>query len=166
MNFGEFRLSENKLKLFNEINASEITYRLVFPADIQLKPNYVPVNKPLNNTHDVINNKRRRRGRPRKGENRPSSVNKMIENETNELLNEDPNTLARTRCGRVTRPPKHMSKFIDIQESPAVIKDGLNLENSDFMDIDRETMNSSNDEMKKGRKNLAHITCHVCKKVC
>lgn len=170
MDFGSFRLSENRLKLFDEASASEVCYRLVFPADLQLKASgrCVPAPQAAENPPDIIAGRRRRRGRPRKGESRQTSVNKAAEADAVEAANDESSPLARTRYGRVTRPPKHMSKFIDIEETPDAARDASNKMENELPDFDAgsfERSFASNEEVRKGRKNLAQITCHFCKKV-
>lgn len=169
MDFGSFRLSENKLKLFDEASASEVCYRLVFPADLQLKASgrYVSAPHAAKSPPDVIAGRRRRRGRPRKGESRQTMVSKAAEADVVEVANDETSPLARTRYGRVTRPPKHMSKFIDIEETADAAKDPSNQMVNELPDFDPGSFerNASNEEVKKGRKNLAQITCHFCKKV-
>lgn len=139
-------------------------------------------------------NPRRRRGRPRKDEiKRPEDEPPRVTEE--KLPSEDIEKVpcSRTRYGRLSRPPKHMSKFIEIKEhiAPQSIEPAASLsevlinKTPDYHlhVIDEEKNNilpktlpesivvetppqidSMQSEIKK-RRNIDRFTCGICKKV-
>lgn len=179
--------------IFNDVtHSTQICYHLIYPRNFNLVKR--PKRTAQSNGGNAIVKKRRRRGRPRKDETKKQIEERRIQETTvnNEKLNEQNLKIpcSRTRSGRVSRPPKHMSKFVEIKDSKIVASNSNNVipvkteipvngftEMPDFINL-----NSVNDmempfikyentvpleipETKKIRKNLAQFTCGVCKKV-
>lgn len=169
MDFSPFEFNENTLKFSNLLNESEVYYRLIAPSDLLLRHRNVDV--PLKRLKSE--NSRRRRGRPRKGLTKRSAGEKpsddAIDVSTRNAL-ADTTPLSRTRYGRVTRPPKHMSKFIDINEPAAdhltteTFGATTDAENKFQLEQTVEPVEQLK-EPKKIRRNLERFTCGVCKKV-
>lgn len=166
--------------IFNDVvNDTQICYHLVYPKNFNLVKKF---KRATQSGAPIISKKRRRRGRPRKEEVMKFEEGRRApEDSTNDdKPNENAVQLAcsRTRSGRVSRPPKHMSKFIDINKEPrvsttidttsAVPMDTNNIQ-SNFI-TDQPTADAVNipkipPEPKKIRKNVDRFTCAVCKKV-
>lgn len=173
--------------IFNDVtNETQICYHLVYPKDFELlkKPKRsLPANR------EAGNNKRRRRGRPRKEDTIKSENAEAV---TVEKVDE--NTLklqcSRTRSGRVSRPPKHMSKFVDIKDARTTTSTTTTITSTDVISSVDESLTpielnsivsadvaATNGngvdglapvvqpEPKKVRKNVDRFTCSVCKKV-
>lgn len=164
--------------IFNDVaNDTQICYHLLHPKNLNL------IKRPkrtLSKSGETAANKRRRRGRPRKEdakkveEPRRNDEN-AIEAKTDELSLKIP--CQKTRSGRVSRPPKHMSKFVDIKapvnstdviqalpEQPINDLATLNMVADDVIQA-TQTTDGKPLETKRVRKNVAKFTCGVCKKV-
>lgn len=171
MDFSPFEFSENTLKFSNLLSGSEVYYRVIAPSDLHLqKRTDINVSAAeVRSRRQKSENLRRRRGRPRKGLAK-RNVDEKPADETAEASTRvapaDATPLSRTRYGRVTRPPKHMSKFIDINEPAADHLATIEPENNAFQP--ERTVASAEElpEPKKIRRNLERFTCGVCKKVC
>lgn len=158
--------------IFNDVtNETQICYHLIYPKNFNLIKR--PKRTAQSNGGAVLN-KRRRRGRPRKEEAKKSEPPEVV-NTTEDKLNEHILKIpcSRTRSGRVSRPPKHMSKFVDIKDTKIVNNvvandipgdNGLNQSTNEMLSIETP-METVMPETKKVRKNLARFTCSVCKKV-
>lgn len=175
MDFSPFEFGENTLKCSNLLNESEVYYRLTAPGDLHLrKRNNVNTNAVEAPTRrQKSDNSRRRRGRPRKGLTKCSADDKPADDASDastRLATADATPLSRTRYGRVTRPPKHMSKFIDIIEPAAehLAADAFNATtepDNSFQTEPTVVAAEPPTEPKKIRRNLERFTCGVCKKV-
>lgn len=183
MNFdGELQNFHPKTSIiFNDVsNDTQICYHLVYPKNFNLikKPKRtIQVNRELNG------NKRRRRGRPRKEDaKKPEELRRTTEETTNNEKSDESIlklSCSRTRSGRVSRPPKHMSKFVDIKDARMTGVTETNTSESIVADINQVNItneiaatNNTNEnnsivrtEPKKIRKNVDRFTCSVCKKV-
>lgn len=174
MDFSPFEFSENTFKFSNLVNGSEVYYRLIGPSDLQLRKrtdvNLTSAEVP--SRRQKTENSRRRRGRPRKGLAKRSANEKPSDDggeASTRIAIPDTTPLSRTRYGRVTRPPKHMSKFIDINEPnadhsttetyAATIETENSFQTESTVPVERLS------EPKKLRRNLERFTCGVCKKV-
>lgn len=191
MDFGPFELSENALKFYNAQNSSEVIYRVIFPTELRLKSRHRVASNTVTaqNVQSTING-RRKRGRPRKGEVKRNGDDKCVEIDGNEQRNGgDAVPLSRTRYGRVTRRPRHMSKFIDMEgnveedagdsfngmvvdktvemATKCVIEEipEINSLETNIADTSHTEAPQNNEKTKVRRKNLAQFTCKVCKKV-
>lgn len=175
MDLSPFEFSENSLKFSNLLCGSEVYYRLIAPSDLQLRKrniaNSIAVDGP--SKRQKSENSRRRRGRPRKGLSRRSADEKPTDDAgdtSTRIATVDSTPLSRTRYGRVTRPPKHMSKFIDINEpvgehlAAEAFGASIELDNNFQPEQPVAPMEQQN-EPKKVRRNLERFTCDVCKKV-
>lgn len=173
--------------IFNDVtNVTQICYHLVYPKNFDLlkKPKRtIPANR------EISNNKRRRRGRPRKEDTIKPGNAEIVTN-----VKPDENTLklpcSRTRSGRVSRPPKHMSKFVDIKEARSTsTASATTTTTTDVMSameiippnelgqiisptdivVDSDAVDGpiavQRKEPRKIRKNVDRFTCSVCKKV-
>lgn len=174
--------------IFNDVtNETQICYHLVYPKNFELvkRPKRtLPANR------EAINNKRRRRGRPRKEdsiklENTEPTTTEKVEDNSLKL------PCSRTRSGRVSRPPKHMSKFVDIKDTrTTTATTTTTITSTDVTSPLEELLTPSElnhtivssgvatngdcvdglapivqPEPKKVRKNVDRFTCGVCKKV-
>lgn len=157
--------------MFNDVvNDTQICYHLVYPKYFNL----VKKQKRISQTSgQPIAKKRRRRGRPRKEEVKKTDDLRRVpdENVTDDKSDENVVQLAcsRTRSGRVSRPPKHMSKFIDSRVSATneLTTDTTEVQSNIIKEQPLEAANpeKTTPEPKKVRKNIARFTCAVCKKV-
>lgn len=174
--------------IFNDVtNDTQFCYHLIYPRNFYLTKRPKRVAQTNGGT---IANKRRRRGRPRKDETKKTEDERRTQDVivSEKKLNEHKMPCSRTRSGRVSRPPKHMSKFVDIKDSRMVntVPMPIDAPNSNAIvtDIPAIEFNGGIDcamelpaellteqpiavvpETKKVRKNLARYTCSVCKKV-
>lgn len=162
--------------IFNDVtNDTQICYHLMYPRNFGLIKG--PKRMVQKNGGKTVN-KKKRRGRPRKEESRrneqkaPETIVKEVT--ANEHIIKIP--CSRTRSGRVSRPPKHMSKFIDIKDSKlmsTVVTSDIEPVNSVLNSLSSSMEISSIEqphseivpEVRKIRKNVARFTCSVCKKV-
>lgn len=101
--------------IFNDVtHDAQICYHLVYPKNFELlkRPK-----RTIPASRDAGSNKRRRRGRPRKED----TIKSTETADTAHTEKSDEITLkmacSRTRSGRVSRPPKHMSKFVDMKDA-------------------------------------------------
>lgn len=175
----EMDLSRLPSVTFNDVlNDTQFCYHLVYPKFFNLakKQNRT---QPLTSTGTTVKNekKRRRRGRPRKEETnqRTEEARRIaVENvAADEKSDAKMVPCSRTRSGRVSRPPKHMSKFIETRVS--TISDI----NPIAMDTSEPPLSSNGaehctevaetvkiaPEPKRARKNMDRFTCTTCKKV-
>lgn len=162
--------------IFNDVtNDTKTCYHLMYPRNFGL----VKGPKRASQTNGgKTANKKKRRGRPRKEESKrneekaPEIVAKELK--ANEQSLKIP--CSRTRSGRVSRPPKHMSKFIDIKDSKVIntvatsdIEPVNNVLNSLSSPMETSSIEQPHSEIvpevRKIRKNVARFTCSVCKKV-
>lgn len=163
--------------IFNDaVNDTQICYHLVYPKHFNLVKN---LKRTPQISGQIPSKKRRRRGRPRKEDvKKLEEVRRAPEEVPNSDNSEGTNVqlaCSRTRYGRVSRPPKHMSKFIDIKEtrvsSTAELNNAANdkNENQNNFNADKssvtELSKNAVNEPKKVRKNVDRFTCVVCKKV-
>lgn len=175
MDFSPFEFSENTLKFRNLLSDSKVYYRLIEPSELNLRKRsdvHVTAADDVRSRRQKCDNSRRRRGRPRKGLAKHSADEKPSDDvgeAFTRVAPADATPLSRTRYGRVTRPPKHMSKFIDINEPTA---EHLATETFSAIEPDNsfqpeQTVASAEQliEPKKIRRNLERFTCGVCKKV-
>lgn len=195
------RIYSNYLVFFSDKNTimyhdvqkdQQILYQLVAPK-ARKRSKKAKDKEKLNNLvikkTDVTKTKRRR-GRPRKDEKRNEEERAIDDKNTNE---EEGEALpcSRTRYGRLSRPPKHMSKFIDVKEHLAPpIPDTLTTIN-DLISKKIATQLQTIDEMKveilpknltesteevvtqnqpiqseiKKKRNIDRFKCGICKKV-
>lgn len=178
--------------IFNDVtHDAQICYHLVYPKNFELvkRPKRtIPANR------DASNNKRRRRGRPRK-EDTIKSVDNVdaatVAEKSDENLLKLP--CSRTRSGRVSRPPKHMSKFVDMKDARTTVATATTTttftttmvtstaEVLPIVELDHLALSSAaalnghggdahqatvpQKEPRKIRKNVDRFTCSVCKKV-
>lgn len=166
MDFSPFEFNENTLKFSNLLNESEVYYRVVAPSDLNLQKRSdanVAATEKRAKRHDIS---KRRRGRPRKGLAKRNVDEKPPDDAGDvsaRVAPADTTPLSRTRYGRVTRPPKHMSKFIDINEPSTEHLAAITPENNFHPEV---ASTEPLVEPKKIRRNLERFTCGVCKKVC
>lgn len=174
MSIHRMDLSNLASVMFNDVvNDTQICYHLVYPKYFNLtkKQKRIP-----QSGQATAAKKRRRRGRPRKEDvQRTEEIRRPPEeNGGDDKTDENVVQLAcsRTRSGRVSRPPKHMSKFIDSRVSAATDATTVPMDTS-------EPTNNFNIEQipeaakpvkvapepRKVRKNVDRFTCAVCKKV-
>lgn len=153
--------------IFNDVvNDTQVCYHLVYPKNFNLvKKSKVD---PQIGGHS-ISKKRRRRGRPRKEEAKKSEDERRVADETVSDDKSDGNVIKfkSTRSGRVSRPPKHMSKFIDIKDaraaSTATEINTTSVESHEIQTVEPQIQTIP--EPKRIRKNVDKFTCAVCKKV-
>lgn len=163
--------------LFNdEVNDTQVCYHLVYPKHFNLVKKSKITQRA--GSGQSISNKRRRRGRPRKEDVKKSEEDRRVAEENANDEKPDENVVVQfksTRYGRVSRPPKHMSKFIDMKDTRAtsapmdtIPMDTTEIQNN--VNVEQQPDASGNTtkivpEPKKVRKNVARFTCAVCKKV-
>lgn len=165
--------------IFNDVvSNTQICYHLVYPKNFNLMKK---LRRASQASGQNTLKKRRRRGRPRKEE---TKKNEDERRPSEEIVNGDKTDdsivqipCSRTRYGRVTRPPKHMSKFVDTRVSMTA---DVNI-NTNMIDIVEPQHNFNSEQHvrkpllgsteektilpKKIRKNVDRFTCGVCKKV-
>lgn len=160
--------------MFNDVvNDTQICYHLVYPKFFNL----VKRQKKIPHTIGLVK-KRRRRGRPRKEEAKQFDEARRPpeDNPNDDKPDENVVQLAcsRTRSGRVSRPPKHMSKFIDSRVSAATDLNACvtpmdTTENEGSFNVVQQSDIAKAikvaPEPRKVRKNVDRFTCAVCKKV-
>lgn len=162
--------------IFNDvINDITVNYHLISPKNFNLvkKSKIITQNSGQNN----ISKKRRRRGRPRKEDVKKSEEERRIADEVANDDKSDENVILfkSTRYGRVSRPPKHMSKFVDIKDARVSVVTDLNSIQADTGELQTnfnveqqiEAIKLANTipEPKKVRKNVDRFTCRACNKV-
>lgn len=164
--------------IFNDVvNETQICYHLVYPKNFNLIKKLKRI--PQTSSEKIASKaKRRRRGRPRKEEVKKFEEVRRVTEEGANDDKPDENTVqlacSRTRYGRLSRPPKHMSKFVDIKDPRASTVDANtavsidtneNQNNFDMEPCDGVEAAKILPEPKKVRKNVDRFTCAVCKKV-
>ncbi|KAF7403135.1 hypothetical protein HZH66_005402 [Vespula vulgaris] len=151
------------------ISNERIVYRVVFPEELDLR---------LKNPGTLIKNRGGKRGRPKKNTIRPSLIPSKTtvvpEEEQVELKDDRKKVIARTRSGRLSRPPRHM------------VRDYKHLHHSDFLQPDLDDSdggysdyNTNNDKIEDEespkelltglevpkRKISDHFRCPTCSKI-
>lgn len=164
---------------FNDVlNDTQFCYHLVYPKFYNLakKQNRAQASSTSRQAGTMKNeNKRRRRGRPRKEETTKRTEEARrgpIESATGDDKSDANIVQQRTRSGRVSRPPKHMSKFIetrissisDINPIPMDTGEPQSGQNIEHIAEVVEPLKIA-PEPKKVRKNMDRFTCTTCKKV-
>lgn len=160
--------------LHDAVNDTQFCYHLVYPKYFNLIKKQ---KRPTQSGGPTAAKKRRRRGRPRKEEVKKSEEIRGTteDNASEDKTNENVVQLAcsRTRSGRVSRPPKHMSKFVDTRITLATEVNTIPLETAEppsVFNIEQlaETAKPTKitaPEPRKVRKNIDRFKCGVCKKV-
>ncbi|XP_058808370.1 uncharacterized protein LOC131673977 [Phymastichus coffea] len=174
------RLSQAQLKHIaqllqqrkEETNSSneKVVYRLVFPDDIDSK---------MKNSNSLLKNKAGKRGRPKKSAIKTSiSQNKLsTEEEHDDSKDERKKIVARTRSGRLSRPPRHMVR--DYKHLHHLDFTQPDLDDSDGGYSDYNTNGSGKTEEEDGsqrtellaglempkRKISDHFRCPTCNKI-
>lgn len=151
--------------IFNDVvNEAQICYHLVYPKNFNLVKKQ---KRPFPASGQATAKKRRRRGRPRKEDVQKLDEGRRLPEDAANDDKKDENMVqlacSRTRYGRVSRPPKHMSKFIDIKDARAAdipVDPTQNFEAEPQPEAAKVLA-----EPKKVRKNIDRFKCAVCKKV-
>ncbi|KAK2587890.1 hypothetical protein KPH14_003987 [Odynerus spinipes] len=173
------RLTQTQLKQIahvlqqrsQEANVSNerIVYRVVFPEELDLR---------IRNPGNLIKNRGGKRGRPKKNAIRPSLIpskpSAVPEEEQAEVKDDRKKVIARTRSGRLSRPPRHM------------VRDYKHLHHLDFLQPDLDDSdggysdyNTNNDKIEDEespkelltglevpkRKISDHFRCPTCNKI-
>lgn len=96
-NFDQFTNEENANN-----SKEKVVYQIVYPTDLDLIGRRAP--------SQVVQKRPAKRGRPKKNtvKPQPPPPSKPVSEEDRELKNERKKVVARTRSGRLSRPPKHM----------------------------------------------------------
>ncbi|XP_076752984.1 uncharacterized protein LOC143424658 isoform X2 [Xylocopa sonorina] len=145
-----------------------VVYRVVFPEDLDLR---------IRNPGNLLKNRGGKRGRPKKSAIRPLLPPKpppILDEEQEELKDERKKVVARTRSGRLSRPPRHM------------VRDYKHLHHLDFLQPDLDDSdggysdyNTNNDKLEEEespkelltglevpkRKISDHFRCPTCNKI-
>ncbi|XP_076661511.1 uncharacterized protein LOC143365321 [Halictus rubicundus] len=145
-----------------------VVYRVVFPEELDLR---------IRNPGNLLKNRGGKRGRPKKSAIRPSLLPKpplIPDEEQEELKDERKKVVARTRSGRLSRPPRHM------------VRDYKHLHHLDFLQPDLDDSdggysdyNTNNDKLEEEespkelltglevpkRKISDHFRCPTCNKI-
>ncbi|XP_031830563.1 uncharacterized protein LOC116426147 [Nomia melanderi] len=146
-----------------------VVYRVVFPEELDLR---------IRNPGNLIKNRGGKRGRPKKSAIRPSLLppkpSLIPDEEQEELKDERKKVVARTRSGRLSRPPRHM------------VRDYKHLHHLDFLQPDLDDSdggysdyNTNNDKLEEEespkelltglevpkRKISDHFRCPTCNKI-
>ncbi|XP_054014979.1 uncharacterized protein LOC128895953 [Hylaeus anthracinus] len=147
----------------------KVVYRVVFPEELDLR---------IRNPGNLLKNRGGKRGRPKKSAIRPSLLPPkpppIPDEEQEELKDERKKVVARTRSGRLSRPPRHM------------VRDYKHLHHLDFLQPDLDDSdggysdyNTSNDKLEEEespkelltglevpkRKISDHFRCPTCNKI-
>ncbi|CAK9816541.1 Zinc finger protein 839 [Anthophora plagiata] len=146
-----------------------VVYRVVFPEELDLR---------IRNPGNLLKNRGGKRGRPKKSAIRPSLLPPkpppIPDEEQEELKDERKKVVARTRSGRLSRPPRHM------------VRDYKHLHHLDFLQPDLDDSdggysdyNTNNDKIEEEespkelltglevpkRKISDHFRCPTCNKI-
>ncbi|XP_006612490.1 uncharacterized protein LOC102673147 [Apis dorsata] len=146
-----------------------VVYRVVFPEELDLQ---------IRNPGNLLKNRGGKRGRPKKSTIRPSLLPPkpppIPDEEQEELKDERKKVVARTRSGRLSRPPRHM------------VRDYKHLHHLDFLQPDLDDSdggysdyNTNNDKLEEEespkelltglevpkRKISDHFRCPTCNKI-
>nr|XP_033340620.1 uncharacterized protein LOC117228754 [Megalopta genalis] len=146
-----------------------VVYRVVFPEELDLR---------IRNPGNLLKNRGGKRGRPKKSTIRPSLLPpkppQIPEEEQEELKDERKKVVARTRSGRLSRPPRHM------------VRDYKHLHHLDFLQPDLDDSdggysdyNTNNEKLEEEespkelltglevpkRKISDHFRCPTCNKI-
>ncbi|XP_076247227.1 uncharacterized protein LOC143187117 [Calliopsis andreniformis] len=146
-----------------------VVYRVVFPEELDLR---------IRNPGTLLKSRGGKRGRPKKSAIRPSLLPPkpppIPDEEQEELKDERKKVVARTRSGRLSRPPRHM------------VRDYKHLHHSDFLQPDLDDSdggysdyNTNNDKLEEEespkelltglevpkRKISDHFRCPTCNKI-
>ncbi|OAD62286.1 hypothetical protein WN48_06803 [Eufriesea mexicana] len=146
-----------------------VVYRVVFPEELDLQ---------IRNPGNLLKNRGGKRGRPKKSAIRPSLLPPKLppipDEEQEELKDERKKVVARTRSGRLSRPPRHM------------VRDYKHLHHLDFLQPDLDDSdggysdyNTNNDKLEEEespkelltglevpkRKISDHFRCPTCNKI-
>ncbi|XP_076182315.1 uncharacterized protein LOC143154244 isoform X2 [Ptiloglossa arizonensis] len=147
----------------------KVVYRVVFPEELDLR---------IRNPGNLLKNRGGKRGRPKKSAIRPSLLPPkpppIPDEEQEELKDERKKVVARTRSGRLSRPPRHM------------VRDYKHLHHLDFLQPDLDDSdggysdyNTNNDKLEEEespkelltglevpkRKISDHFRCPTCNKI-
>lgn len=182
----EYKGKAVALKSSNAIDDStNFIYRILFPESLCLrKKKHIGLsNSYKNNTPSMdtsYESKRRRRGRPRKDIIKTKNIEQNGRNSEDIEQSQavESTALSRTRSGRVTRPPRHMSKFIEMNDNDKSTDKQNNLNGNDLC-VKNQTIKqqcrpakdlsvNTTKELKiqKIGKKLDRFKCGICKKVC
>lgn len=168
---------------FNDVlNDTQFCYHLVYPKFFNLakKQNRSQASTSTQAGRVKNEKKRRRRGRPRKEETnqrteearRIAVENIASEEKSDAKLVQLP--CARTRSGRVSRPPKHMSKFVETRISSITDLNPIPMDTTEPLQSMNGVEHRATDindtvkiapEPKRVRKNMDRFKCKTCKKV-
>ncbi|KAG7200314.1 hypothetical protein KM043_017778 [Ampulex compressa] len=146
-----------------------VVYRVVFPEELDLR---------IRNPGNLLKTRGGKRGRPKKSAIRPSLLPQkppqIPDEEQEELKDERKKVVARTRSGRLSRPPRHM------------VRDYKHLHHLDFLQPDLDDSdggysdyNTNNDKLEEEeapkelltglevpkRKISDHFRCPTCNKI-
>nr|XP_012148477.1 PREDICTED: uncharacterized protein LOC100878977 [Megachile rotundata] len=146
-----------------------VVYRVVFPEELDLR---------IRNPSNLLKSRGGKRGRPKKSAIRPSSLPPkpppIPDEEQEEMKDERKKVVARTRSGRLSRPPRHM------------VRDYKHLHHLDFLQPDLDDSdggysdyNTNNDKLDEEespkelltglevpkRKISDHFRCPTCNKI-
>ncbi|XP_017882060.1 uncharacterized protein LOC108626108 isoform X2 [Ceratina calcarata] len=146
-----------------------VVYRVVFPEELDLQ---------IRNPGNLLKNRGGKRGRPKKSAMRPTLIppkpTPIPDEEQEELKDERKKVVARTRSGRLSRPPRHM------------VRDYKHLHHLDFLQPDLDDSdggysdyNTNNDKLEEEespkelltglevpkRKISDHFRCPTCNKI-
>nr|XP_034190145.1 uncharacterized protein LOC117608725 [Osmia lignaria] len=147
-----------------------VVYRVVFPEELDLR---------IRNPNNLLKSRGGKRGRPKKSAVRPSSLlppkpPPIPDEEQEEIKDERKKVVARTRSGRLSRPPRHM------------VRDYKHLHHLDFLQPDLDDSdggysdyNTNNDKLEEEespkelltglevpkRKISDHFRCPTCNKI-
>lgn len=174
-------ISVNKMDLsklpsvtFNDVlNDTQFCYHLVYPKFLKLVKNQTRSQPSTSRQADTGKGGKRRRGRPRKEETKRLEETRRVpvENAADDDKS-DARMVQFTRSGRVSRPPKHMSKFIETRVSNITDINSIPMDTSEPQNSQKTEMIAElveplklAPEPRKMRKNMDRFTCTTCKKV-
>ncbi|XP_011310950.1 uncharacterized protein [Fopius arisanus] len=146
----------------------KVVYRVVFPEELDLR---------IRNPGNLLKTGRGKRGRPKKAPGRHVAAVKvgMTDEENDELKEDRKKVVARTRSGRLSRPPRHMVRDYKHLHPLDFMQPDLDDSDGGYSDYNTNTINPQIEgeetkvlltglELPK-RKVSTHFRCSTCNKM-
>ncbi|XP_063993935.1 uncharacterized protein LOC135171380 [Diachasmimorpha longicaudata] len=149
-------------------NKEKVVYRVVFPEELDLR---------IRNPSNLMKGGRGKRGRPKKAPGRHVAAVKVgLTDEENDEAKEDrKKVVARTRSGRLSRPPRHMVRDYKHLHPVDFMQPDLDDSDGGYSDYNTNTINTKleGEETKElltglelpKRKISTHFRCSTCNKM-
>ncbi|XP_012276900.1 uncharacterized protein LOC105697810 [Orussus abietinus] len=150
------------------VSNEKIVYRVVFPEELDLR---------FRNPETLLKSKGSKRGRPKKNAVRPLIPSKpltSLDDEQDEPKDERKKVIARTRSGRLSRPPRHMLRDYKHLHHLDFLQPDLDDSDGGYSDYNTNGDKLDDEESPKGllsglevpkRKISDHFRCPTCNKI-